>query len=461
MTRPPNWLWTNAFSTEDADAATVDNEREKDRWAAAGRYRRTPRKIAMREDGLDALLDGWRPESPLIDRATRVVAFGSCFAARFAEWLIERGINAAVGDGSEDAIVRNPLENPLTVAQQFRWAFGELSPEHVVWIDQTKTSIQPTPERRDRIRTTLEAADVLLITFGIAEYWLDAASGEPMWRTPLESMYEPARHLHRVATVAEVSQALETIERLRAAFLPETKIVFTVSPQKLSGTFRPVSPLTANSASKAVIRAALDEFLRDHPERNRALFYFPSYEMVCDVMVDPFEDDNTHLAEWHARKVVATFARTFSSIAVDDDPGGGVSDELHQSVQALEERSVALQRICDDRLRVIREQTIAVEALRRICDERLELIRELDRAVEGLRGQATIAADLQRICDERLAVIQELDRAVTHLRAVSTPPLPADPPSVASALHEETEATEPRDEKRPDLGDFPPPGAIS
>ncbi len=425
MTRPPNWLWSNALSTEEALDAIAVIERDIDRWAASGRYRRTPTKSAMRAQGLDAVLDGWRPEAPFIDRSTRVVAYGSCFAARFAEWLIERGINAALGDGSADAIVRNPLENPLTVAQQFRWAFGELDPSGLVWIDQSKIVVQPTPEQRDRIRGILEAADVLLITFGIAEYWLDLASGEAMWRTPLESMYDPARHVHCVATVADVAQALETIERLRASFLPRTKIVFTVSPQKLSGTFRAVSPLSANSASKAIIRAGLDEFLRDHPERNRALFYFPSYEMVCDVMVDPFEDDNLHLSEWHARKVVSTFARAFSSIAIEDDPGGAVSDESHQSIRALEERCVALQRICDERFAVIREQSLAVETLQRICDERLGLIRELDQAVTHLRAQGVAAAELQRVCDERLAVIEELDRAVSHLRAAGVPEHPS------------------------------------
>lgn len=398
MARPPNWLWMNALDNEDEQKVLQGERREWDRWAAAGRYRRTPTKRAMREAGLDALLDGWRPEAPFIDGTTRVVAYGSCFAARFAEWLIERGVNAVLGDGSEDALVRNPIENPLSVAQQFRWAFGEPVPEGLVWIDRSKVWIQPTPGRREHLRRTLEAADVLVITFGIAEYWLDIPSGEPMWRVPLQKMFDPQRHVHRVGTVAEVLRALETIEGIRARFLSKTKIVFTLSPQRLSGTYQPVSPVTANSASKAILRAALDEFLRDHPERNRALFYFPGYEMVNDVMIDPLQDDNLHLGEWQARKVVAAFARAFSSIPVEDGPDGVVCDELHASIQALEAK---------------------VDSLQRVCDERLDVIRELDQAVTQLR-EATTVKDLERVCEERLETIRALDEEVRRLRA--TPP---------------------------------------
>jgi GSCFA family protein len=180
---------------------------------------------------------------------------------------------------------------------------------------------------------------LLLITFGVAEYWLDAESGEPLWRAPLKSLFDPSRHLLRVATVAEVLEALETMERLRERFLPQTKIVFTLSPQKQMGTYRPISPLTASSASKAILRAALDEFLRDHPQLNRSLFYFPGFEMVVDVMIDPLMDDNLHLKECEAQKIVAAFTRAFSELSVSGDPDGTVGDELIASIRAVESKN--------------------------------------------------------------------------------------------------------------------------
>jgi hypothetical protein len=355
MGKLANWLWGAPIHDEEQQAVRQAVLDDREEWAAAGLFRRTPTKSATRDAGLDALLEGWRPAQPFIDARTRVVAYGSCFAARFAEWLTERGVNATLGDGSEDALVRNPLENPLVVAQQFRWVFGEFDASRVMWIDRSRFHVQPTAERREQLRRTLEAADVIVITFGVAEYWLDTESGEPLWRAPLKRDFDPRRHVLRVATVAEVLQALETIERLRAQFLPQTKIVFTVSPQKQIGTYRPISPLTASAASKAILRAAVDEFLRNHPQLNRSLFYFPGFEMVVDVMIDPLMDDNLHLEERHAQKVVAAFTRAFSTIAVSSDPDGTlISDELIESIRALESKNAELQRLCDERLEVIR-----------------------------------------------------------------------------------------------------------
>jgi GSCFA family len=354
MDKLPNWLWSGPHQDEEQRAVRQTLVGDKQEWAASGLYRRTPTKQAMRDAGLDALLEGWRPARPFIDARTRVVAYGSCFAARFAEWLMERGVNASLGDGSEDSLVRNPLENPLVVAQQLRWVFGELDVNRVLWIDRSQFHVEPTPARREQLRRMLEAADLLLITFGVAEYWLDTESGEPLWRAPLKSLFDPSRHLLRVATVAEVLTALETMERLRERFLPQTKIVFTLSPQKQMGTYRPISPLTASSASKAILRAALDEFLRNHPQLNRSLFYFPGFEMVVDVMIDPLMDDNLHLRECEAQKIVAAFTRAFSELSVSGDPDGTVGDELIASIRALESKNAELQRVCDERLEMIR-----------------------------------------------------------------------------------------------------------
>jgi hypothetical protein len=52
--------------------------------------------------------------------------------------------------------------------------------------------------------------------------------------------------------------------------------------------------MTANSVSKAVLRAALDETLREIDEPDCA-FYWPSYEIVLDVFADRWKDDRRHV----------------------------------------------------------------------------------------------------------------------------------------------------------------------
>ena len=97
----------------------------------------------------------------------------------------------------------------------------------------------------------LDQTDVLIITLGLSEIWYDKVSGEPLWRALTEDTFDPERHVFRVETVAQTREWLEAIERIRAAYLPKLKIVFTVSPVPLKTTFRPVSAVTVKSGAES------------------------------------------------------------------------------------------------------------------------------------------------------------------------------------------------------------------
>jgi hypothetical protein len=107
--------------------------------------------------------------------------------------------------------------------------------------------------------------------------------------------YDPTRHKFRVCSFAETKAKLNSIYSLIRAHVPNAKVLFTLSPVPLAATFRPTSCITANSASKAILRAALDEFLRDHDtDLNTRLFYFPSHEIVTDLFFSKFSLDGRH-----------------------------------------------------------------------------------------------------------------------------------------------------------------------
>jgi hypothetical protein len=167
------------------------------------------------------------------------------------------------------------------------------------------------------------------------------------------------------------------------------KIVFTVSPVRLTATFRPVSAISANSVSKAILRAALDEFLRERQESvNRDLFYFPSYEIVHDFFRDPFEEDNRHVTGFVAGQVVRTFARHFC------DP-----EMLRDAKQAPATGSQKLDIFLD----------FAGEEARDVRrDEMAARVAELERQI----------AELQGVCDARQKVIDELDHAARERLAL-------------------------------------------
>jgi hypothetical protein len=180
------------------------------------------------------------------------------------------------------------------------------------------------------------------------------------------------------------------------------KIVFTVSPQRMVLTFRPVSAITANNASKAVVRAALDEFLRNHADdAQTSLYYFPGYELATEYFIDPFDHDNQHVSPTVAAGVVRYFVEHYCSADLIERTGeslnqlgGGQhleqfiqhsriatadsrSAELLERIANLENRAGELQRICDERRDVI-------EALDKAAQERLDVINVLDAEVKRL-----------------------------------------------------------------------------
>ena len=368
-----------------------------DKWyLGEGPVHRVPTKAQLADNGMTQIMEGWAPERPLIGADTRVIGVGSCFARYFVLWLAERGFNRAVDSSPYNALVRYSaaFESPAVIAQQFRWAFDEFDSKNALWIGRDREVFEPNEERKRLVRDTLQKTDVLVLTLGLSEIWYDKVTGEPLWRALTRRYYDPARHAFRVETMADAKRHLEKIEDIRRRHLPDMKIIFTLSPIRLATTFRPVSALTANCASKAILRAALDEFLRDNGDRlGRELFYFPSYEMVTEYFRDPFEEDNRHVTSYVAGHVVRTFAQHFCtpemlaaaptasaptgwdkldifldfSAAEQRDPRG---NELTARIDDLERQVVELQSVADARQKVIEELDLAAR-------ERLALVERL------------------------------------------------------------------------------------
>lgn len=372
------------------------------KWHTGQVYNQLPTKSRLRKEGLANIAKGWLPVAPIIDTDTRVLAVGSCFARNFTLWLAEHGFNQSFTDSPYNALLRfnADFESPAAIAQQFRWAFDEVDQSTLLWIDKNRHLIAATDDGKRLVRETLERAEVLILTLGLSEVWYDKLSGEPLWRALTEQTYDPERHVFRIEPVAKTIEWLECIERLRQKHLPHLKVIYTLSPIPLKTTFRPISAITANAVSKAVLRAALDEFLRNHQDKvNESLYYFPSYEIVLNYFIDPFRADNRHLAPIVPGSIIAFFAKHFCTPNVGERrsgslaelPGGEMQEkvmrhaaagedgtqsrELLSRIAELEDENDFLQSQCDERLKVIVE-------LDKAATERLELINRLDEELK-------------------------------------------------------------------------------
>lgn len=284
-----------------------------------------------------------------------MLALGSCFAAYFLEWLATNGDNQTVSDPLL-VLARNPYETATVIAQQFRWTFGEVDPHNLFWIDKDRQRNFATEGKRLAMRPAFMEADVFIATLSLSEVWYDKLTGEPLWRVMPTDCHDPQRHAFMTMSFAENVEALETIERIRTQWLPKLKIIYTVSPQPLAATFRSVSAITANAASKAIVRGALDEFLRARgDDLNRIYFYFQGYEVVHSLLGNPFLPDNRHLHDYVIDLVLNLFARSYTSTGREAASQGAAAprwpDGFEQSmlIAELEDRNIELQGICDKR----------------------------------------------------------------------------------------------------------------
>jgi hypothetical protein len=257
------------------------------------------------------ILDGWLPDAPFIDKSTRILAFGSCFAANLTAFLKSRGYNLLGADLDLNShVIRfgEGIVNSFSIVEQLRWAIEGQPIDEGYWFGDKKEIALPTDEVREETRDLIRSAEVFVFTFGLSEIWFNKLSGQVFWRAIPKDLFDESIHAFRVSTVAENVANIRDIHRLVKTFNPEAKVVFTLSPVPLMATFRPVSCLTANSVSKAVLRAAIDEVYR---EGHDDLFYFPSYEIIRELPHYPFNPDNRHPTAQAVEFVMSKFERYY------------------------------------------------------------------------------------------------------------------------------------------------------
>jgi hypothetical protein len=267
------------------------------------------------------ILKGWMPEAPFISQDTNIVAFGSCFAANVGRYLASVGFQVSTQRQGTAYVQRisDGLVNVFAMLQQFEWAWEKRVPTVELWHGWKAEEYGYDEEVRLATRKLFDDADVFILTFGLSEIWYDEPTGEIFWRAvPLEK-FDANRHKFRVATIDETLAGLKRIRELIREHNPDAKIIFTLSPIGLSATFRPVSCLTANWASKAILKACIDQLYREVHMTDLNFYYFPSFEVVMEGFREPFQDDLRHPHIHVLNCNMKAFERYFCTSGVTDE----------------------------------------------------------------------------------------------------------------------------------------------
>jgi len=260
------------------------------------------------------VLKGWLPENPIINETTKVTAFGSCFAQNISEHLANIGFSTSK-QGEKNIYVSSMgegLVNVHSIAQQFRWALEGWKPPSNLWYGYNAEKPDLSEDIRTRTRDVFLGTDVFILTFGLSEVWYDEITGGVFWRAVPMKHYDASRHKFRVCTFLETKECILEIISLIRRHVPHAKLVMTVSPIPLIATFRPVSCITANSVSKSLIRAALDEALREMGRENgRDVYYFPAFELINECFPNRFIEDGRHPHPMIVPSVMGLFEAAF------------------------------------------------------------------------------------------------------------------------------------------------------
>lgn len=239
------------------------------------------------------------PNGFLIDGSTKVTAFGSCFAVHISDWLASTDykiLTARDGPSNDAYIVKfgDGMVNTFVIREQFEWAFENRVRHGGPWFGPGTTAFEPSEDIRQVTRSTFMKTDLFILTLGLSEIWYDSISGRVFWRAVPEREFQSDRHRFRTSTVRENVENLHAIYQLIRKHRPDAKIIFTLSPVPLAATFREMSCITANQVSKAILRAALDEFLSDIGDQAMA-FYWPSYEIAQTFPGDIWTEELRHI----------------------------------------------------------------------------------------------------------------------------------------------------------------------
>jgi hypothetical protein len=285
---------------------------------------------------------------PLLKPGSRVFTMGSCFAGELRHALKRAGFSvypdylSVKFDPATSVFNHVPKRDwiehydTFVIRQEFEAAFG-------VWTDRAdgiwelsnmpankffkadivyqepcrKIIYSKTFEGAARlsanidiaIRQGLEQSDIIVLTLGLIEVWQHNLTGRFLCRPP-HTGYGGRMDLatFRQSTFLEnYANVKGTLDLLFANF-PQKQVILSVSPVPLGATFTAMDVATANTESKAVLRAVAGQICREYADR---VSYFPAYEMATVLPGPVFMEDKRHVLPGFADNVVASFMNAF------------------------------------------------------------------------------------------------------------------------------------------------------
>ncbi|MBD0332323.1 MAG: GSCFA domain-containing protein [Chitinophagaceae bacterium] len=277
----------------------------------------------------------------LISHKDNILSVGSCFTEHIGEALQELKFN----------VLQNPngiLFDPVSVCkslqsyiQNRKYTTDDLFYLNELWHSwdhhsrfsntDAQKAVDEINASQQTAREFLKDADWLIITLGSAfNYHLVPEPPLQMERRSVANCHRaPAQWFEKHLSAIEdiISNLQQTIEQL-FQFNPKLKIIFTISPVRHIR-----DGVVENNRSKARLIEAVHHVIN----QSNKLYYFPSYEIVIDVLRDYrfYAEDMVHPNYAATEFVLEKFIQTYMS-----DETVALIQEIKKLVIARKHRSV-------------------------------------------------------------------------------------------------------------------------
>ncbi len=132
----------------------------------------------------------------------------------------------------------------------------------------------------NRVRALFTTAQVFVFTLGLTECWHDPETGTFFPVAPgVICDPEPGRNVAFFNhSLSDILSDLAEVRRLLHGLNPDMRLILSVSPVPLTATASGSHVLTASTAAKSTLRAAVQDFTARMPDVD----YMPSYEIITN-----------------------------------------------------------------------------------------------------------------------------------------------------------------------------------
>jgi hypothetical protein len=284
-----------------------------------------------------------------IDKNTKIISLGSCFAREIKFWLLNNGFNYLLGEDKKNpwkskeiftgdngtspnehaSIAWERVYNTFTFKHIVDYTFNDTymderlidvnikGKNYVSDIIRTRIlypnkeiAIQDIKNHIEESRKMFTSADIVIFTLGLTEIWESKKRGIVSSTNPFKHYKLPNDFKFRVSRFNENLENLKYSYEILKKHNKKLKFLVTVSPVHLLATYRnDLDVISASCNSKSTLRAVADEF-----KDVEGVTYFPSYEIASIAAnldgVNAFPD-NHHVSKKVVNHIMETFNKNF------------------------------------------------------------------------------------------------------------------------------------------------------